>query len=99
LDTLAAVLIGLSFVDWMSTAAFARRMRAEHLSTERAAQFQLALFVIGSLAATAFGLLGLQRFWPILPPGVPTGLILLAAIAASVPQVTWAVLTLRGRFR
>jgi len=98
-EQLSWLLIGLAMFDWGVTGvlAWAARQVREAALNERA---QVS-FVL-SAAATLVAIIAasqLELFGFVLPAGFGYGLLVIAVIAISVPQVMWIVSLLIGRFR
>jgi hypothetical protein len=98
-DIVALVLPILALLDWLAVFAFLRRIRAERLTHERAAQFQAGFMVGATVLATLAAVLGVNHFVAFLPSGAPTVLIAAVVLGVTAPQLAWWALSFRGRFR
>jgi len=97
LDDASRLLIALSAMDWVLTAMIylAARRVAEPALTERATA-SIILSIVASIAAV----LGASRLGVFhVDNGTAVGLLVIALVLVSLPQVIWSLSLATGRFR
>jgi len=95
---IAVVLIALALIDWLATVVL---IRAAHRYHEAALTERAIVSVILTLIATGTAVLAADYLVRevTLPAAAGTALLTAGLLAVSLPQIVWAILYWRGRFR